>query len=80
MSEDEDGGELAWRIKARRLIKGEMGRREMTYADLAEALAATGLAIRHRVLLTKVNRATFSAAFLLRCLAAMNVAGLRLAD
>jgi len=50
----------------------------MTYNDLRDHLAAIGVDEKEANIRNKLNRGTFSAAFFLQCLAALNVETLRL--
>lgn len=65
---------------AKNLLKGELKRRGVTYAQLAEKLAAIGVQENERNLNNKISRGGFSAAFLLQCLSALGCSSLRLAD
>ena len=56
---------------AKNLLKGELKRRGITYAQLAEKLAAIGVHENERNLNNKIARGGFSAAFLLQCLTAI---------
>lgn len=58
---------------AKNLLKGELKRRGVTYAQLAEKLAAIGVQENERNLNNKISRGGFSAAFLLQCLKAIGV-------
>lgn len=60
------------------LLKGELKRRGVTYAQLAEKLAVIGVQENERNLNNKISRGGFSAAFLLQCLRAIGSSGLRL--
>ncbi|MCP5431660.1 MAG: hypothetical protein H6923_00170 [Alphaproteobacteria bacterium] len=53
---------------AKNLLKGELKRRGVTYAQLAEKLSAMGVQENERNLNNKISRGGFSAAFLLQCL------------
>lgn len=64
---------LDWNAQAKGLLKAEMARRGMKAPALAEALAAIGVEERPDNLKNKIARGQFSAAFLLQCLAAMDV-------
>lgn len=55
-----------------------MARQGVTYAHLAERLAAIGVDDNERNLRNKVSRAKFTAGFLLQCLSALGVSQLRL--
>jgi hypothetical protein len=60
-----------WVVNA---IRGEMGRRGLSYRDLAERLATIGVEENERNLRNKVARGTFSATFWVQCMVAMGVA------
>lgn len=64
--------------KAKNLLKSELKRRGVTYAQLVEKLAALGVAETERNLANKISRGGFTAAFLFQCLEAVGVASLRL--
>ena len=65
---------------AKNLLKGELKRRGVTYAQLAEKLAEIGVQENERNLNNKTSRGGFSAAFLLQCLTAIGSTSLRLSD
>lgn len=67
-----------WEAKARGLLRGEMARQNVTYAQLAERLAALGVHDDERNLRNKVSRGKFTAAFMLQCLTALEASSLRL--
>jgi hypothetical protein len=60
-----------YEIKAKNLLKGELKRRGITYAQLAERLAAIGIQENERNLNNKISRGGFTAAFLLECMTAI---------
>ena len=62
-----------WEAKARGIIRGEMARHNITYAQLVEKLAAIGVQEDERNLRNKVSRGKFTAAFLLQCMDAIVV-------
>ena len=62
-----------WEAKAREIIRGEMARQGVTYAQLVERLAAIGVKEDERNLRNKVSRGKFTAGFLLQCLAALGI-------
>jgi hypothetical protein len=68
-----------WELKARGLLRGEMARQGITYAQLVERLAAIGVKEDERNLRNKVSRGKFTAAFLLACLSALDQREVRLA-
>lgn len=63
---------------AKNLLKGELKRRGITYAQLAEKLAGIGVIENERNLNNKIARGGFSAAFLLQCLKAIGARSLTL--
>ena len=62
---------VEYETRAKNLLKGELKRRGLTYAQLAEKLAAIGVSENERNLNNKISRGGFTAAFLLQCLDAM---------
>jgi len=62
-----------WEMKAANLLKAELKRQGVTYAQLAEMIGDKEVNIRN-----KLSRGKFSAAFLLRCLASIEVAEMRI--
>jgi hypothetical protein len=67
-----------WEEKAKGLLRAEMARRGVTYAQLVEKLAAIGIDDNERNLRNKVSRGKFTAGFLLQCLKALGADTLRL--
>lgn len=57
--------------KAKNLLKGELKRRGVTYAQLVEKLAGIGMEETERNLANKISRGGFTAAFLFQCLTAI---------
>ncbi len=64
--------------KAKNLLKGELKRKGVTYAQLAEKLTAMGIHETERNLNNKISRGGFTAAFLLQCLEAIGEKEIRL--
>ena len=60
-----------WEKLAKTVLRAEMGRRDMTYADLASALSQLGIEQTEFNVRNKIGRGTFSAPFFLQCLKAM---------
>lgn len=69
---------VEFETRAKNLLKGELKRKGVTYAQLAEKLAGVGVAENERNLNNKISRGGFSAAFLLQCLEAIGVSDVRL--
>lgn len=72
--------EVVWVERAKGLLKGELKRRGLTYADLAAKLTEAGTPENERNLRNKVARGTFTAAFLLECLAVIGCNTVRIDD
>lgn len=62
-----------WEMKAANLLKAELKRKGVTYAQLADMIGEKEVNIRN-----KLSRGKFSAAFLLQCLSAIGISELRL--
>lgn len=69
---------VEYETRAKNLLKAELKRKGVTYAQLAEKLAEIGVQETERNLNNKISRGGFSAAFLLQCLHAIEVKELRL--
>ena len=76
--ENDMAGRTDWEEKAKGLLRAEMARRGVTYAQLVDRLAAIGVDDNERNLRNKVSRGKFTAGFLLQCLATIDVRELRL--
>ena len=62
------------------ILKGELKRRGITYAALAEKLARIGVHEKERNLNNKISRGGFSAAFLLQCMVVIGAGEIRLVN
>ncbi len=60
-----------WEEKAANLLKAEIKRRGLTYAQVVEKLAEIGVSEDERNLRNKLSRGKFTAAFMLQCLGAI---------
>lgn len=67
-----------WETRAKNLLKGELRRKGITYAQLAELLKGLDISETERNLNNKISRGGFTAAFLLQCLSAIGVVSLHL--
>jgi hypothetical protein len=67
-----------WEARAKNLLKGELKRRGITYAQLAELLKGLDIEENERNLNNKISRGGFTAAFLLQCLAAIGAGSIQL--
>ena len=67
--------------RASRFLKAELKRADMTYDTLAEKLKKHGFSNETQdSIKSKLKRGTFAATFLLACLAALELEGIRLED
>jgi hypothetical protein len=66
--------------RLRRFLKAELKRAEVSYKELADPLTAHGLKETEMGIATKLARGTFSATFLVACLAVLEREALRLED
>jgi alpha-N-acetylglucosamine transferase len=62
-----------WEMKAANLLKAELKRKGVTYAQLVEKLAQLGVDEKEVNVRNKLSRGKFTAAFLLQCLEAIEV-------
>ncbi|MGO4910576.1 DUF6471 domain-containing protein [Pseudorhodobacter sp. W20_MBD10_FR17] len=60
-----------WETKAANLLKAELKRKGVTYAQLVEKLKVIGVIEKEVNVRNKLSRGKFSAAFLLQCLEAI---------
>ena len=73
-----DVATIEYETRAKNLLKGELKRRGITYAGLAERLATIGVSENERNLNNKISRGGFTAAFLLQCMMAIEASHLQL--
>lgn len=79
MSDDEKAApDTDWAAEAKNMLKAEMKRRGMTYADLVMALLRVGVNETEANLRNKISRGGFSAAFFLQSLTAIGVTTLQI--
>lgn len=71
---------VEYETKAKNLLKGELKRRGVTYAQLVESLSKIGASETERNLANKISRGGFTAAFLIQCLESIGCQSLRLSD
>ena len=67
-----------WEARAANLLKAELKRKGVTYAQLVEKLNAIRVAEKEVNIRNKLARGKFSAAFLLQCLVAIDTTTLYL--
>ena len=67
-----------WELMAANLLKAELKRKGVTYAQLVEKLAALGIEEKEVNVRNKLSRGKFAAAFLLQCLSSIGATDFRL--
>jgi len=67
-----------WEKRLANLLKSELKRNGVTYAQLVERLAAIGISEKEANIANKLARGKFSAVFLVQCLEAIGVREIRL--
>lgn len=72
--------EKEWEEKVKRLLKAELARKGVTYAQLVGKLAEVGVMDSEPNIRNKISRGKFTAVFLLQCLEAIGTSSLRLSD
>lgn len=72
--------EKQWEDKVKRLLKAELARKGVTYAELVGKLAAIGVMDSEPNIRNKISRGKFTAVFLVQCLTAIGVSSLQLQD
>lgn len=72
--------EKEWEDKVKGMLKGELKRRGVTYADLVGKLAHIGVHDSEPNIRNKISRGKFTAVFLIQCLEAIGTSSLHLRD
>jgi hypothetical protein len=67
-----------WEARVKGLLKAELKRRNVSYAQLVEKLAENGVNESEPNIRNKLSRGKFTAVFLIQCLSAIGAAELRL--
>jgi Domain of unknown function (DUF6471) len=73
-------GRKEWSTRARRFLKAELKRAEVTYEELARRLGEMGIKETKGSVTVKVNRGAFPAWFFFAAMKAIGVEHLRLKD
>ena len=60
-----------WVAQVKGILKAELKRRNLSYADLAERLAAIGVKDKERNISNKISRGTFTAVWFVQCMEAI---------
>ena len=70
--------DTVWEAKVKGLLKAELKRRNVTYAQLVEKLAEIGVNESEPNIRNKLARGKFTAVFMVQCLEAIGTTDLRL--
>ena len=70
--------EKEWEDRVKGMLKAELKRRNVTYADLVGRLADIGVMDSEPNIRNKISRGKFTAVFLIQCLEAVGATSLRL--
>ncbi|MCJ2088799.1 DUF6471 domain-containing protein [Methylobacterium sp. E-005] len=68
-----EGTEEAWDARVKGILKAELKRKGVTYAQLVDKLAAVGVKETEPNIRNKMARGKFTAVFFVQCLAAIGV-------
>jgi hypothetical protein len=69
--------DIDWNAKAANLLKSELKRHGVTYAQLVEKLAVIGVEEKEVNVRNKLSRGAFTTAYFLQCLEAIGVKEVR---
>ena len=72
--------EKEWEDRVKGMLKAELKRRNVTYAELVGKLADIGVMDSVPNIKNKISRGKFTAVFLVQCLEAIDCSSLRLSD
>jgi hypothetical protein len=69
-----------WQGLVKGLLKAELKRRNLSYNDLANKLAAVGVRDTERNIANKISRGTFTAVFFTQCMMAIGCQTIHISD
>jgi hypothetical protein len=69
-----------WQAHVKGILKAELKRRDLSYADLAVKLAGVGVSDSERNISNKISRGSFTAVFLVQCMEAIGCKTIHLDD
>jgi Domain of unknown function (DUF6471) len=67
-----------WQAKVKGLLRAELARRQLSYADLADRLQAISVKEDPRNIKNKIGRGSFTAVFFFQCMEAIGVQNIHL--
>lgn len=80
MSTEKPNMPADWHLEARNLLKGLMARHGVGFKALSRALEPLGIDETPKALSNRINRGTFSFAFFLQCMRALDIDTVRFND
>ncbi len=69
-----------WQAEVKGLLKAELARRNLSYADLAAKLATIGVKEEARNISNKIGRGSFTAVFFVQCMEAIGCTTIHLGN
>ena len=69
-----------WQAKVKGLLKAEVKKKNLSYADLPDKLAAVGVKDNERNISNKIGRGSFTAVFFVQCMEAIGVRTIHIND
>ncbi len=72
--------EQEWADKARRFLKAELKRADVSYKELVKRLREHGIEETESSITSKLARGTFAVSFFLACLSVLELEGVRLEE
>jgi hypothetical protein len=72
--------EVDWQARVKGILKAELKRRQLSYADLAAKLAEIGIEENERNISNKLTRGSFTAVFFFQCMMAIGCKTIHLGD
>lgn len=70
--------DVEWSDKSKNLLRSELKRKGVTYAQLSGLLEQIGVNENEKNIANKISRGVFTMAFFLQCMAAIDVSEVRL--
>ncbi len=69
-----------WQARVKGLLKAELKRRDLSYADLADRLETIGVKENRRNISNKIARGSFTAVFFMQCMKSIGCKTIHLED
>ena len=69
-----------WQSEVKGILKAELKRKNLSYADLADRLSAMGIEEDRRNISNKIARGSFTAVFFIQCMHAIGVRSINIED